>query len=84
MLAEPLRTTVLKDFIQAIYVYKRIAVCVLTGVLWGNWDIAVGSATCYELDDWEVGVRVPVRSRIFASPYRSDRLWGPPSLLFNR
>jgi hypothetical protein len=27
------------------------------------------------------GVRVPVGSRIFTSPYRQDRLWGPPNLL---
>jgi hypothetical protein len=25
-----------------------------------------------------VGVRVPVESRIFSSPRRADRLWGPP------
>jgi hypothetical protein len=27
------------------------------------------------------GVRVPVGSNIFASPYRPDRLCGPPNLL---
>jgi hypothetical protein len=27
-----------------------------------------------------VGIRVPVGSRIFSTPYRPDRLWGPPSL----
>jgi hypothetical protein len=31
----------------------------------------------------EVGVRVPVGSRIFTSPGRPDRLWGPPNLLYN-
>jgi hypothetical protein len=35
------------------------------------------------LDDRGVGVRVPVRSRIFISPSRRDRLWSLPSLLFN-
>jgi hypothetical protein len=30
-------------------------------------DIAVGIATGYELNDQEVGVRVPVRSRIFST-----------------
>jgi hypothetical protein len=30
-----------------------------------------------------VGVRVPVGSRIFASPHRPYRFWGPPSLLSN-
>jgi hypothetical protein len=33
--------------------------------------------------DWEVGVRVPVWSRIFSSPCCPDRLWGPPNLLYN-
>jgi hypothetical protein len=42
---------------------------------------AVGIATGYELDDWEVGVRVPVGTRIFTSSCRPDRLWGPPNLL---
>jgi hypothetical protein len=37
----------------------------------------------YELEHWEVGVRVPVGSRIFASPYRPHRLWDPPSCLSN-
>jgi hypothetical protein len=40
---------------------------------------AVGIATGYGLDNREVGVRVPVGSRIFTSPYRPDRLWGPPN-----
>jgi hypothetical protein len=39
-----------------------------------------GIATGYGLDDRGVGVRVPVGSRIFSSPRRPDRLWGPPSL----
>jgi hypothetical protein len=42
-----------------------------------------GIATGYGLDDREVGVRVPVTSRIFCSPRRPDRVWGPPSLLPN-
>jgi hypothetical protein len=40
---------------------------------------AVGIATGYGLDDREAGVRVPVRSRIFTSPYLPDRLWRPPN-----
>jgi hypothetical protein len=40
-------------------------------------------ATGYGLDDRGVGVRVPVGSRIFSSPRRPDRLWGPISLLTN-
>jgi hypothetical protein len=46
-------------------------------------DSAVGLATGYGLDDQGVGVRVPVGARIFTSPCRPDRLWGPPSLLSN-
>jgi hypothetical protein len=40
-------------------------------------------ATAYGLDDQGVGVRVPVGSRVSPSPSRTDRLWGPPNLLFN-
>jgi hypothetical protein len=40
-------------------------------------------ATAYGLDDWGVGVQVPVGSRIFSSPHCPDRLWGPPNLLSN-
>jgi hypothetical protein len=40
-------------------------------------------ATGYGLDSKGVGVRVPVGSKIFSSPRRPDRLWGPPSLLSN-
>jgi hypothetical protein len=46
-------------------------------------DSAVGIATGYGLDDYGVGVRVSVGVRIFTSLCRSDRLWGPPSLLSN-
>jgi hypothetical protein len=46
-------------------------------------DSAVVTATGYGLDDREVGVRVPVGSRIFSSPSRPDRLWGSPNLLSN-
>jgi hypothetical protein len=37
-------------------------------------DSVVGIATTYGLDDREVGVRVPVRVRIFTSTCRSDLL----------
>jgi hypothetical protein len=43
----------------------------------------VGIATGYGMEGGGVGVRVPVRSRIFSSPSCPDRLWGPPNLLFN-
>jgi hypothetical protein len=44
-------------------------------------DSAISIATGYWLDDRGVGVRVPVGSRIFNSPCRPERLWGPPNLL---
>jgi hypothetical protein len=43
-------------------------------------DSAVGIATGYGLDDRGVGFQVPVGSRIFSPPPRTDRLWGPPNL----
>jgi hypothetical protein len=46
-------------------------------------DSAVGIATGYGLDDRGFGVRVPVGSTIFSSARHPDRLWGPPSLLYN-
>jgi hypothetical protein len=50
---------------------------------YGNWDSSVSIVTDYGLDDQGVSVRVPVRSRIFYSPRRPDRLRGPPYLLSN-
>jgi hypothetical protein len=46
------------------------------------WVSAVSIATGYGLDRG-VGIRIPVGSRIFSTPKRSDRFWGPPSLLSN-
>jgi hypothetical protein len=43
-------------------------------------DNAVCIATGYGLDNREIGVRVAVGSRIFCSPRRPGRLWGPPNL----
>jgi hypothetical protein len=40
-------------------------------------DNTVGIATVYGLDGLEIGVRVPVASRIFSSPRCRDRRWGP-------
>jgi hypothetical protein len=42
-------------------------------------DSAVGIATGHWMDDWGVGVRVPVGSRIFSSSRRPDRLWVHPT-----
>jgi hypothetical protein len=48
----------------------------------GSRDSSVGIATGYGLDErGGAGVRVPVGSKIFTSPYRPDRLWVPPNLL---
>jgi hypothetical protein len=44
-------------------------------------DSLVCIVTGYGLNDRGVGVRIPEGSRIFSSPRRPDRLWGPPSLL---
>jgi hypothetical protein len=48
---------------------------------WVSRDSAVGIATSYWLDDRGVEVWVAMVSRIFTSPCRSDKLWGPPNLL---
>jgi hypothetical protein len=39
--------------------------------------------TDYGLDDRRVGVRVPIKSRMFTSPCRPNRLWNQLSLLSN-
>jgi cell division protein FtsX len=54
-------------------------IIIIVIVMW-NRDSVVGTATGYWLEDREVGVRVPVGSRIFSSPSRPDRLWGLPDL----
>jgi hypothetical protein len=46
-------------------------------------DSSVGIATSYGLDEREVGVGVPVESRILTSPRGRDRLSGSPNLLSN-
>jgi hypothetical protein len=54
-----------------------------THIVYKSRDSSVGIMTGYGLGDLEVGVRVPVGSRIFSSPRRPDRLWVPPNLLYN-
>jgi hypothetical protein len=49
----------------------------------GSWVSAISTAPAYGLDDRGVGVRIPIGSRIFPSPRRPDRLWGPPNLVSN-
>jgi hypothetical protein len=41
-------------------------------------DNVVGIATGYGLDDREIGVRIPIGSRIFTFLCRPDQLWGSP------
>jgi hypothetical protein len=60
----------------------------VTSVIFNVRDImsrsnADGAATGYGLDDRGVGVRFPVGSRMFTSPYRLDGLWGLRNLLSN-
>jgi hypothetical protein len=43
----------------------------------------VGIATGYGLDAQGIWVLDPMRARIFSSPHRPDRLWGPTDLLSN-
>jgi hypothetical protein len=50
------------------------------------WKIKIdillfGVTTGYGLDGRRVGIRLPVRSSIFTSPYCPDRLWGLLNLL---
>jgi hypothetical protein len=47
---------------------QEIIISVLTLLLVRSRDSVVGIAAGYGLDDRGVGVRVPVRSRIFTSP----------------
>jgi hypothetical protein len=59
--------------IESIMGYKTTYIYICT----------VGIATGYGLNVRGVGVRVPVWSRMFSSPRRPYRLWGPPNLLSN-
>jgi hypothetical protein len=45
--------------------------------------MAPANITGYGLDDRGVRIRVQVRSSIFSSPRRPDRLWGLPNFLSN-
>jgi hypothetical protein len=73
---QPAETEGLRTLDERSSIYK-------TRISSGSRDSSAGIATGYGLDDRGVGVRVPVGSRIFSSPCRPDRLWGPHSLLSN-
>jgi hypothetical protein len=53
----------------------------LLRIFLGSRDSAVGIATGYGLDYQGGGSSSPGGAKIFTSPYRPDRLWGPPNLL---
>jgi hypothetical protein len=60
-----------------------IIIIIMIIIIIQNRDSAIGTETGYALDGPGVGVRVPVRAKVFSSPRRPDRLWGPPSLVSN-
>jgi hypothetical protein len=74
-------------FKHALFLFSdlrlHLANCLALSGFLSSPSSAVGIATGYRLDDRGVGVRVPVGSRKFSRPGRSDRLWGPPNLLPN-
>jgi hypothetical protein len=77
----------LMDQIHLIYTWQHsyfmyiLHLIFLYFIVYSNNPSAVGIATGYGLDDRGVGVRVPVESRMFSSPRRPHRLWGPPNFL---
>jgi hypothetical protein len=70
-------------YVQAVFLAQASGLDVRRIMRRSIRDSSVGIATGYGLDDRGVGVRVQVGSRIFSSPSRPDRLWGPPSYLYN-
>jgi hypothetical protein len=72
-----------KNYPVYAFTFQNSMVNICTTSFYKSRDSAVGIATGYALDDQGVGVRVPVGSRIFSSPRRPDRLWGPLNLLSN-
>jgi hypothetical protein len=46
-----------------------------------SWSVVVSIVT--RLRNKRFGVRIPVETRLFSSPKLPDRLWGPPSFVFN-
>jgi hypothetical protein len=79
LLAPPMRRT-LRD-LNCFYICRH-KICYVPRTKRSR-DRVVGITTDYGLDGRGVGVRVPVRSRMFSSPRRPDRFWGPPNFLSN-
>jgi hypothetical protein len=71
----------LKSYIIICYII--IIIIIIITIISRNRDSVAGIATGYGLEDRGIAVRVPVGSRIFSSPRRPYRLWGPPNLLSN-
>jgi hypothetical protein len=63
--------------------FTKVHLLIYAYIYFRSRDSVVDIATGYGLDDRGVAVRVPVGSKIFSSSRRPDRLWGPPSLLYN-
>jgi hypothetical protein len=67
--------------IEATFVPYFLYLMTLSTTQWSR-DNSVSIATGYGLDDQGGGgSSSPGRVKIFTSPYRPDRLWGPPNLL---
>jgi hypothetical protein len=60
------------DVLVTVSIYVLVHYCTL--LVLKNRRSAVGVATGYRPNDSEVGVRVPVRSRILTTSYRPDLL----------
>jgi hypothetical protein len=81
-------TELLQEHLQSAFMfYRTFTLCsnILNAIsnYTSSRDSAVGIATGYGLNDRGVRVPVSLGSRIFSSPRRLDRLWGPPNLLSN-
>jgi hypothetical protein len=76
------RKVIGRDLLEDLDVDERI-IFIRIWELDKSRDSAVGIATGYRMEDQRVGVRVPVRARIFTSPCSPDRLWDPPNLISN-
>jgi hypothetical protein len=62
--------------------FRLCCIYIKTDIHW-SCGSAVGIANSYGLDDRGVGVRFPVKIRIFNSSYCPDRLQAPLNLLSN-
>jgi hypothetical protein len=63
------------------FIYTQIYVYIHSFLRNKSQGSSVGIGAGYGLDGRGVGVRVPVRARIFTSPRRPDLFWGPPVAL---